>query len=120
RREIGRAADQPRIMRGDGVEHLAGGVARGKALRVGRKNRKRNVPIIGKLPQLHVFDPVGKIGILFSVGFEQCAPIFLETSSASADAVLKMLAHAVRYQEFGVLGPAVAPLCESYLLSAER
>ncbi len=31
-----------------------------------------------------------------------------------------MLAHAVRHQEFGVLGPAVATLGETYLLLAER
>ena len=40
--------------------------------------------------------------------------------SAPADAVLKMLAHAVRHQEFGVLGPAIAALGETYLLLAER
>ena len=120
RREIGRAADQPRVMRGNGVEHLAGGVARGKALGVGGKNRKSRVPAIGKLAPLHAFDLVGKIGVLASVGCEQRAPIFVETSSAPADAVLKMLAHAVRHEEFGVLGPAVAALGETDLLLAER
>ena len=39
--EIRRAADQPRVMRGNGVEHLAGGVSRRKALRVGRSYRLR-------------------------------------------------------------------------------
>ena len=76
RREIGRAADQPRVMRGNGVEHLAGRVARGKALRVGGENRKGRVPVLGKLAPLHALDPVGKVGVLFSVGFEQRAPIF--------------------------------------------
>ena len=120
RREIGRAADQPRMMRGNGVEHLAGGVARGKALRVGGENRKSRVPAIGKLAPLHALDLVGKIGVLCSVGCEQRAPIFLETSAAPADAVLKMLAHAVRHQEFGVLGPAIASLGETDFLLAER
>ena len=63
---------------------------------------------------------VGKVGILASVGFEQRAPIFVEASAAPAHAVLEMLAHAVRHQEFGVLGPAIAALGETDFLLAER
>src|SRR6185312_1495387 len=104
RREIGRAADQPRIVRGNGVEHLAGGVTRGKALRVRRKRWKRGVPTIRKVSPLHTFDPLGKVGVFFSIGLEQGAPIFLEAPSASANAVLEMLAYAVRHQKFGFFG----------------
>src|SRR4051794_10146725 len=107
-------------MRGDGVEHLAGRVARSNTLRVGRKNGKRTVPIIGKLSPLHAFDLVRKVGVLFSVGREQSAPILLEMSSAPANAVPKMLAHAIGHQEFCILGPAVAALGKTYLFLAER
>ena len=43
-REIGRAADQPGMMRRDGVEHLAGGFAGGDALGVGGKGRQLCIP----------------------------------------------------------------------------
>src|SRR6185312_1377339 len=118
--EIGRTADQPRIVHGNGVEHLAGGVARRKALCVGRKSRKRGVPTIRKVSALHAFDPLGKVRVFFSIGLEQSAPVFLEAPSAPADAVLEMLAYAVRYQKFDFFGPAVATLGETYLFLAER
>jgi hypothetical protein len=44
----------------------------------------------------------------------------VQASTALAQAIPEMLAHAVRHQKFGVLGPAVAPLGEAHLLLAER
>ena len=44
----------------------------------------------------------------------------MKAFAAPAHAVPEMLAHAVRHQKFGVLGPAVAALGEAYLLLAER
>ena len=64
RREVGRAADQPGIMRRNGVQHLAGGIARGKALRVGRESRKVASQPSGSSRSLHALDLVGKSGYL--------------------------------------------------------
>src|SRR5271154_7281619 len=59
RGEIGRAADQPWVMRSNGVEYLARRVARGKAFRVGGENRKFCVPVWRKVAPLHVLNLVG-------------------------------------------------------------
>ena len=44
----------------------------------------------------------------------------MKLSAAPADAILEMLAHAVRHEKLGVFRPAVAALGEAYLLLAER
>src|ERR1700689_1104574 len=67
RGEIGSATDQPGVMEGNGVEDLAGRVARGKTFRVSGESRKFCVPVRRKVAPLHALDLVGKIGILSSV-----------------------------------------------------
>jgi hypothetical protein len=49
RRKIGRAADQPGHLGGKRIEHLARGVTRRHAFRVGGKARQVGVPSVGEL-----------------------------------------------------------------------
>src|SRR5207302_6288619 len=53
RREVRRAADKPWVMRGNSVQHLAGGVSTGNALRVGSEDRQTCLPAFGRLAPLH-------------------------------------------------------------------
>src|SRR5450755_3307830 len=75
-REVGCAADEPGVMRGDGIEHLAGGVAAGEPLRVGREDGQVRVPALGKFAPLHAVELIGEVGMLAPVGFEQRSPSF--------------------------------------------
>ena len=49
RGQVRRAAHQPRHVLAEGVEHLAGGVPRGHALRVGRERGQVLVPALRQL-----------------------------------------------------------------------
>ncbi len=120
RREVGGAADQPRVMRRDGVEHLARRIARGDAFGVGGENRKLRVPVRRQLALLHPRYLVGQIGKASPVGFKPRAPGVVQAFAAPADAFVEMLANAVRHQKFGVFGPTVASLGETHFFFAER
>jgi len=100
-------------MRGDGVEHLAGGVAAGHALGVSREGGQTGVPARRQVAPLHALDLIREIGIFFSVGFKQRDPRFAQALPAPADAVAKMRAHPFGHQKLGVFGPSVAALGET-------
>src|SRR5208282_3881527 len=65
--EVGRAADEPGIMRRDGVQNFARGGATRETFRVGRKTRQCGVPAFGKLALLHALELIGEVRILGSV-----------------------------------------------------
>ena len=51
--QIGRAAHEPGIVLGDGVENFAGRIAGRESLGIGRKRGQFLVPSVGRLPALH-------------------------------------------------------------------
>ena len=60
-------------------------------------------------------------GYLLAVGFEELVSNRCRSRRPRcADALLEMLAHAVRHEELGILRPAVAALGQADLLLAER
>src|SRR5262249_28537237 len=73
-RKISRAADQPGIPRGDGIEYLARGVAAGDPLGVCGKRREAAVPTIGELAPLHALHLLGELRVLPSIRSEQRRP----------------------------------------------
>ena len=118
--EIGRAADQPRIMLGNRIEDLAGGFARGEAFGVGRKRRQIGIPASRRLARLHRLQPVAELRVAPAIIGEFFVPFAAQLASALADAAAEMLVDAVGHQKFGVLGPAIIALGELHLLLAER
>jgi len=64
RREIGRTADQPRIMCRNSVQDLGRGIAAGESFSVSGECRQVGIPTIGQRLRLHPLESVGKIGVL--------------------------------------------------------
>ena len=119
-RQVRRAADKPGNVRGNRVQRLAGGVARGHALAVGGEGRQGGVPVLGK------------IGMLQASGFGRrdrdiggdSSPIAgpglaLRRPRAPQPAV-EVLAHPVRHQELGIFGPTIGSLGQPDFLVAKR
>src|SRR5580704_13186950 len=119
-REVGGAADQPRNIRRDLVEDLAGRVAAGDALRIGREYRDVLVPAGGELALLDGLALCGELRVLGLVAGEQRLPVGARFLAARAEIGGEILVHAVRYQELRVLGPAVVALGGFHFLDAER
>src|SRR5205085_4141475 len=119
-REVGRAADEPRDVPGDGVQDLRRGVAAGEALRVGGESRNVFVPAVGQLALLHAYELVCEFGMCLFVIFELREPLVAQTPAARANAALKVLAHLFGDEELGVFGPAVGALRQANRLLAER
>src|SRR5262249_44965470 len=68
--KISRTADQPGILRGDGIEHLARGVAAGNSFGVSGKRRQTVIPTIGELAPLHALDLPGEFRVLPPIRLE--------------------------------------------------
>ena len=74
-RQIAGAADQPRHMLGDGVEHFAGRVPRGDALVVGRECRQARIPMLRQSAGQELLDFARGLWKFPPVGGEQLFPI---------------------------------------------
>ncbi len=61
--EIGRAADEPGDIFGDGVEDFAVGLAGSEAFFVGGEDGEVFVPTLGQLAMLHLVEFVGEVGV---------------------------------------------------------
>ena len=120
RREIRRAAEQPRNILRERIEDLTRRVATGDALGVGGEDRQIAVPACGKLPPLHLLDLGREFGVLRAIGSEQVGPLAMGPRAARADSFGEVLAHAVRNQKLGILGPAVGAFDQPNLVFAER
>ena len=120
RREIRRAADEPRDALRDRVQHLTRRVAAREALRVGREVRDRHLPGFGKLAALHALDLVRQVRVRRAVLLEQLLPVRASFRPARADPLGEVLADAVGDEELGVLRPAVEALRGPDTLRAER
>ena len=77
---------QPRQALREGVEHLAGGVAAGDALGVGRERRQGAVPAVGQLAALDAVELVREAGVLGPVRVEERLPGRAGGLAAGADA----------------------------------
>src|SRR6185503_12997749 len=119
-REVCRPADDPGDALGDGIQHLAGGVARGEALRVRRERGEPRVPVLGKCSALHALELVGELREGCAVLLELRLPCRSRLAAAGADALGEVLDDAVRDEEVGVLGPAVEPLRLLHTFGTER
>src|SRR5262245_55413192 len=118
--KIGRAADQPRVSRRDGIEDLARRVAAGNPFRVGGKGREAAVPTIRELAPLHALDLLGELRVLLAIRREQRRPRLASAAAALTDAIAKMLTHPVGDEKLCIFRPTIATLCEPNLLLAER
>ena len=61
--KVGRAANQPRNVLRQRIQHLARTLARSYTLCIGGKGRKILVPSIGKLATLHAMQPIREFRI---------------------------------------------------------
>ena len=104
----------------DGVEHLAGGFARGDAFVVGGNAGKIGVPAGGQFAGQEQIDLARRLRIFLPVGGEGRLPFDRAGRGRAADAVAEMVVDAVRHQELRILGPAVEALGEAHFLLAER
>ncbi len=118
--EIRRAADQTRDVLGDGVEHLAAGVARGDPLGVRVEGGNVLVPAVGQLARAQVVEGFGQVGIALAVSGEGLVPGFAQRSAAIGDGGVGVLDDPVGNQELGVFGPVVEPFGGLGLLRAQR
>ena len=116
RRQIRRAADQPRQMRGDRILHLGRAVPAGQPLAVGREGGDRLVPAFGQLMALHPPQRIGRIAVLGAITLHQLLPCVPQLSAALADTIVEMRVDAIGHEKLGVLGPAVAALGEAHFL----
>src|SRR5262245_10268451 len=118
--QVGRPAQKPRDVFGQGVEHLATGLPRGHAFGVRREGRQSLVPPLGQIAAQHDVELVGEVRVLGPVALEQGLPQLAGPGPAGADALGEVLAHALGYEELLVLRPAVVALGPLDLLLPER
>src|SRR5262245_11434238 len=118
--EIGRTAEQPGKPGSDGIEHFAGGLARGETLGVARKDRKPCIPIAGKLGFLQALDLVGELGELASIAAKELIPVFFELPTARAGVRIDVRANARRDPELCLLRPTVAALGKAHFFFTQR
>ena len=120
RPEVGRAAEKPRDVLREDVQHLAGGVASGDALCVRREHREIAIPSGGKFAALHLVDLGGELGEGPAIAIEELHPFAPGRRAARADSLREVLIDAVGHQELCVFRPAVAAFGEADFLFAER
>ncbi len=63
-RQVRRPAQQAFDLGGDGVQHLARGVARGDALGVGFEHRQVLVPAVGQVTAAQLRQFMGQVGVI--------------------------------------------------------
>ncbi len=119
RRQVGRAADEPRHFLADGVQHFGRGRPAGDPLRVRFEDRYVGVPTLRQLPMLHSVQLVRQLCVLRAVGLEALHPGLPEGAAPSADAGGEMRPHTVGNQKSGVLRPPVEVLRGAYLVFAQ-
>src|SRR5262249_27203471 len=120
RREVRRAAEEPRDVLRQDVEHLARRLAAGNALRVGRKHGEVPIPAGRQVTSLHLLDLGRELRMGGAVRREERRPLASRRGTARPDAGGEVLADAVRDQELRLLRPAVALLGEANLRVTER
>src|SRR5277367_3992259 len=106
RREIGRAAYDPGIMRRDGVQHLGGCVAAGDTSGIGRKTGQIRVPSVGRLALPHPLELAREVRVFLPICDDPRQPAFPKLSTTLPDAGTEILDYAVRHEEHGIFGPA--------------
>ena len=120
RRQVGRAADDPRHCLRDGVEHPARRVAARETLLVGGERRQRALPARRELAALDALELVGQVRVLRAVLLEHGVPYVARLAPARADAGCEVVVHAVGDEEVLVLGHAEEPLRRLAALDPER
>src|SRR5205085_7677105 len=113
--EVGSPADQPGVMRCDRVEHLATRFPGREALGIWRKGRQTSVPAGRQVATGQRRKLLGQLWMALAKDVEPPPPFGMPGAAAPPDAVTEMLAHAVRDEEFRVLGPAVIALGKLHL-----
>src|SRR6267378_8122562 len=106
-RQIGGAAQQPRNILGQRVQHFARRFAGGHALGVCWKAWQILVPSIWQLEILHALELIGELRILLFIIVEFGIPRSASFRSALANAIFEMIVNAIGNQELGVFWPAV-------------
>src|SRR5215471_4659592 len=107
RGQICRAADQPRYMRSNGVEHLTRDFTSSHSLRINRKGGKVLIPPCRQFTALHFQELVSQLRKPYLVLREHRLPGRAEVMPTLAYPMVKMLACFVRHEELCILGPAV-------------
>src|SRR5262249_4458555 len=115
-----RAAEEPRDVLREDVQHFAGSVPSRDAFGVGGKGRKGAVPTGREFAPLHLLDFNRKLRGLGAVTSEKSSPFLPGLRPACAGAGGKMFGDGVGHKELGVFGPAVAALGEPNLVVSQR
>ena len=120
RRQVRRAADEPRQMLREAVEHLAARNPAADSFGVGGKRRNPLVPTFGQLAGPHRFQLGSLRGIRLFVLGEFLFPLFPGRLAVRANSGGKMLPNFVGDEELCILRPAIDLLCQLHFLGAER
>src|SRR5207253_5392723 len=120
RPEVGRAAEQPRDVLREYVEHLARSITAGDALGIRREDGEVAIPSRGQVSSLHLIDLGRELRMGGPIRREERGPLASSRSAARPDARGEVLADAIGDQELCVLRPAVAALGQANLLVTER
>ena len=120
RRQVRGAADQPRVVLGQRVQHLPGRRPRCDALRVGGKGRNVGVPADGQFATLHPVELVGQVGKFGPIGLEGRLPLAAQSGSTRADPFGEVLVDTIRDEELLVGWEAVELLGRADLVLPER
>src|SRR5258708_39550129 len=100
--QVRRAADQPRNILRQGVQHLPRTLARSHALRISRERWQALVPAVRKFAALHPMQPVSQLWILFRILRKHLRPLRPPVTPAPTNAIPEMFAHAFRHQKLGI------------------
>src|SRR5450631_3711186 len=119
-REIGSAAQNPRHILGDGVEHLPRGVACRNAFFIGLEVRQIGIPPHRQFVFQIAQNFVGGLRVGLSVIGEGLLPCGIQACAAFADAILEGVIDAVGHQKLCVFRPAVEALGLAHFLCTER
>ncbi len=106
-RQVGRAAEQALHLGGDGVQHLARGVARGDPLGVGLERWQVPIPAVGQMAAAQLRQFMRQVGEGLRVVAECLVPGLAQRMGAVRHNAVQMVEHAVGDQELRVLGPAI-------------
>ena len=103
-----------------GILHLAGGIARREALRVGSKTWQMGVPSAGKLALLQSLDFVAEVWVFGFVRLHKLRPALLKLRPTFADAGAEVFTHTLGDEKLGVLRPAITAFRQTDFFDSKR
>ena len=118
-RQVRRAAEQPRDLPGEGIQHVATGRAAGHALGVAGEAGQVGLPMLGHFPRAHAPQLVGQLwGVLLKLR-QALVPLLIQRAAARQQGIAQHCARLIGHQKARVLRPAIRRFGQADFLSAQ-